>query len=340
MKAKYVILTLAIIFLGLSSCREITVKTSLNTDGSFTRTIIIKGDSADVIKSDLPYPVDASWERNIIRDTVDSTKFICTYTKEFRDDGSLNASIRKDSGWRKQINREIMISKRFMFFYSFLTYREVYEAADPSKLLDYKDYLSAADMEWLRDQKVPLNTQDSMLLDTAEARAGHYLHDALTEEIRLTLQNGLERSGDPELKTIDVSLYKDSIAKYDTIWYDNNFHESIDALAAWTGNEKINELHNLSPPVFEELHKKIQFFDKIMMMAEYNVEVEMPGLITATNSTQLIGNTVSWHIHSLSFYFDDYEMYVESRVINYWAFIVAGVVLFALIILMIRKLFL
>jgi hypothetical protein len=225
-----------------------------------------------------------------------------------------------------------------MFFYSFLTYREVYEAADPSKLLDNKDYLSTTDMEWLRDQKIPLNSQDSILLDTAEARAGRYLLDALTEEIILTLQNGLERIGDPELKTINASLYRDSIAKYDTIWYDTDFFESIDALAAWTGNEKIKELHNLSPPVFEELLKKIQFFDKIMMMAEYNVEVEMPGLITATNSTQLVGNTVSWNIHSLSFYFDDFEMYVESRVINSWAFIVAGVVLLFLLVLIIRKL--
>ena len=77
-----------------------------------------------------------------------------------------------------------------------------------------------------------------------------------------------------------------------------------------------------------------------MEMVEYDIEVEMPGLITATNSTQLLGNTVSWHIHSLSFYFDDYEMHVESRVVNYWAFVIAGVVLFLLLLLMIRKLIL
>jgi hypothetical protein len=293
-----------------------------------------------VIKSDLPYPVDASWERSIERDTADSTRFVCKYIKTFNDDEALNTSMQEDTGWRKQIDREIRIDKKFMFFYSFLTYREVYQAADPSNLLDHKDYLSGSDMEWITGKKIPLNSRDSVLMDTAEARAGRYLLDALTEEVILALQDGLERSGDPELQAIDVSLYRDSIAKYDTIWYDADFHESIDALAAWTGNDKIRELHDLSPPVFEELEKKIRFFDRVMMMEEYDVDVEMPGLITATNSSRLIGNTVGWHIQSLSFYFDDYEMFVESRVVNYWAFVVAGVVVLILLILMIRKLFL
>lgn len=327
------------IFMGLSSCREITVKTQINTDGTFTRMIMIKGDSSDVIKPDLPYPVDASWERNIQKDTADSTQFICTYIKSFDDDEALNSSIREDSGWRKQIDREITISKRFMFFYSFLTYREVYKAADPSNLLNYKDYLRPVDMEWIRDQKVPISRQDSIQLDTAEARAIRYLFDALSEEIILALQNGLDRSKDPDLKGIDVSIYRDSIAKYDTSWIDIDLYESINDLSDWTGIEKVNVLHTLSPPVFEDLYDKVRFFEHIMDMVEYDIEVEMPGLITATNSTQLLGNTVNWHIHSLSFYFDDYEMYVESRVVNYWAFIVTGVVLLLLLILMIRKLF-
>jgi len=75
------------------------------------------------------------------------------------------------------------------------------------------------------------------------------------------------------------------------------------------------------------------------MSQKYTLEAEMPGLITKTNSTIMYGNTVSWDVHSLSFYFEDYEMYVESRIVNYWAFILSGIVVLLLLIALVVKTF-
>ena len=65
----------------------------------------------------------------------------------------------------------------------------------------------------------------------------------------------------------------------------------------------------------------------------------MPGLITETNSYQLVGNQVKWRIKDHTIFFEDYEMYVESRVVNYWAFVVSGIVVLLLLISLIIKLF-
>ena len=65
----------------------------------------------------------------------------------------------------------------------------------------------------------------------------------------------------------------------------------------------------------------------------------MPGLITATNSSMLNGNEVRWDFTGNSVMLTDYKIFVESRVVNYWAFVVSGVVLLLLVILLIIKAF-
>ena len=63
----------------------------------------------------------------------------------------------------------------------------------------------------------------------------------------------------------------------------------------------------------------------------------MPGIITETNSTNLIGNRVSWEVEADSFLLRDKVMMVESRVVNYWAFILTGLVVFGLLVLIVLK---
>ncbi len=96
-------------------------------------------------------------------------------------------------------------------------------------------------------------------------------------------------------------------------------------------------LYDLDPPIFEEYTKKMEKLGTIFQMEGYTEEVEMPGLITATNSAMLKGNQVRWDFQPMSVMIRDYEMYVESRVVNYWAFILGGIVLLSLVVLLVIK---
>jgi hypothetical protein len=338
MKTKYLIYTLLALSFFLSSCREISVKTTVNEDGSFTRLITLRGDSSEVVKLDLPYPVDSSWLREIHRDTSDSSVFICTHTKTYNNDDALNKDIQNDTSWRKQIKRDVSISKRFMFFYSFITYRQVYKAAN-SLSLNYKEYISQEDLLWLNDEKTATNKKDSLCADSADARLEKYFGNALVPEIIHALDEGLRKLNIPQLADIDLTIFRDSIAANALSWTSGSFENSIDALEVWTGKPEVSQLHDIKPSIFENLEQKNEFFDKLIFEESYNLEIQMPGLITKTNSTRMLGNTVIWKIEPFTFFFEDYEMSVESRVINYWAFVLSGIIILLLLIATIIKIF-
>ncbi len=338
MKTKYLIYLLLITGFILSSCREITVKTTINNDGSFTRVVTIRGDSADVIKTNLPYPIDSSWAKEFARDTSDSTKYICTYTKFYKSDDLLNAEMHNDTSWKSQIQRDVEISKRFMFFYSFITYHQVYKAANPFSE-DYHGYINEEDLLWISEVKAALNRKDSIRIDSAYVSLDNYYKHVLVVEIIDALQKGLRQLNDPNLNNIDLAMYKDSIAANAISWSSGKYENSIDALITWTGNSELARLHNIEPSIFEELEIKDDYADKVFFGNEYTLEVEMPGLITETNSTVMHGNTVSWEMGTMSFFFEDYEMHVESRVMNYWAFVLSGLVALLLLIALIVKIF-
>ena len=73
-------------------------------------------------------------------------------------------------------------------------------------------------------------------------------------------------------------------------------------------------------------------------MEDYKVTVELPGIITETNSLSTKGNQVVWNVNASSILFEDYNLIVKSRVVNSWMFVIAGVVLLLFIVLVIFKL--
>src|SRR5690606_40986778 len=54
--------------------------------------------------------------------------------------------------------------------------------------------------------------------------------------------------------------------------------------------------------------------------AEYHHSIEMPWEIVSTNADSVSHNSVYWNPRVVKFLLADYEMYAESRKINYWAF--------------------
>jgi hypothetical protein len=80
--------------------------------------------------------------------------------------------------------------------------------------------------------------------------------------------------------------------------------------------------------------------EKLLNLLEFEgfkQTVEMPGIITETNSTELKGNQVSWEVEPDSFFVKEYVMHVESRVVNYWAFALTGIVFLLLIVVILFK---
>lgn len=342
MKTKSIIYFILILTFTLSGCREIEIKTIINQDGSFTRMITVNSDSTKIDKLNLPYPVDSSWSREVMMDTADSARLICVYTKHYKNDEELQAEIAMDDSWWKHIDRKVEVTKSFRFFYSYIRYQEIYKAANPISILDYKDYLNTQDMRWIAGE-IPLTEKDSSAADKVEEKVEKYLEDALIEELFLSFENGIRRLDESPLQTVNLRMFEDSVRNYFLEWLSSPNEQyqlmtSIDMFAEWTGNEEILRLHDAEPSIFEDFNRKFIILDNVIGMEEYSIVVEMPGLITETNSYHLMNNQVKWKIKDHTIFFEDFEMYAESRVVNYWAFVVSGVVVLLLLVSLIIKL--
>ncbi len=332
--AIYFLLCITIII--FSGCRDIEVTTKVNLDGSFTRTIKITGDSADVFKPDLPYPIDASWEKTVIKDTTDQGDYILTYIKTYKKSEQVNSEMSQDTGWRKGLERNLTIDKSFGFFYSYLTFRETYKATMPFEKLDFPNKLTPKEMIYLSESKIPITKSDSIQNKQVWEKFVGFLVEAIANQIISTLEDGIKKLNDPRLKPESVELYRDSIEHklYD---YYEDMDVYINFYRDWTGNESAEKLKTLEPPLFEELDEKVSFVLNAIFMDSYSQTVEMPGLITETNAKSVTGNKVSWGVNGDKFLFEDYEMKAESRVVNRWAFVVSGVLLLLVLILMFLK---
>lgn len=336
MKIQHIIYPFLLGLLIISGCREITVTTRVNEDGSFTRFIKITGDSADVFKKDLPYPIDDSWSRNSMKDSTENGKFIVVYTKSYEDSDQLNTEIKQDTGWMKGLKRNVSINKRFGFFYSYLTFSETYIAIKPFEKLNYPNKLSSEEMLILSGNKIPITANDSLKEEKVSDRFEELLIEAIADEVISTLEEGIKSLNDPQLDPASVVIYRDSIEN-NLVEYFEKMEVFIDFYKDWTGNESVIKLKSLEPPLFEELDQKVSFLLNSIFMDSYSQTVEMPGLITQTNANSVTGNKVSWNVGSDHFFFDDFEMLVESRVVNTWAFVLAGFFVFVVIILLFTK---
>jgi len=329
-------LLMIILLIVVSGCHEISVTTKVNKNGSFTRFITVSGDSADVFKARLPYPVDDSWTKTVSTDSTDSTKYILVYTKTFKNSKILNREISADTSWQKDLNRKIEIKKSFGFFYSYITFRETYFSANTFNRLNFKDYLSQDDIFYFTGKKIPVTSEDSLKYDKASENVMNFLEEVLVTEIVAILENGIKQVNDPSIDPSQVVIFKDSIrAKLDNHY--DHFETYIDFYKNWTGHQAAEKLKTLQPPLFDEFNKKTAHIINVMGMKGFTQTVEMPGLLTGTNAGNISGNQVNWEVENGMFLFQDYEIMVESRVVNTWAFWVTGIVILSLLVFLAIK---
>jgi len=330
---------MVLLILGLGACREINVTTTVNRDGSFTRMITVSGDSADAFKKELPYPVDASWTMTAKKDTSGKGKFIVTYTKNYKNNEELKAETGRDTSWFSHLVRHIDIRKRFGFFYSYVEYNEVYQAANPFTLLPYKSFVTADEYLWVTRKHSIQSPSDSIKRKEAEDKVMNYLLESATAEIEKILETGIQKLKDPGPGAIKTGDYHDKIRTFLSNGKSMEDGMLIDSLRLWTGISSMERLKEIQPPIFREFTSKTKLLENVLSMEEFHVEAEMPGLITGTNSSMLNGNRVTWDVFPMGFLLEDYTMVVESRVINVWAFVLSGIIILGLLFMLTVKSF-
>jgi hypothetical protein len=311
----------------LSSCKDIQVGTRIFRDGSCERTVACTADSGRVPISVFPVPSDSTWQSEFVRNLKDSTHkihqaHIYQAHKTFGSVAELNAYYQTNKDSALAFHSKISLDKKFRWFYTYLTYRETYCTFTPFKLVPITKYIRLDELSG-GDEK------------ERNKKVDQWLEQAVFEELYLFLNSHL-----PLGDLTKERLAAQKKALYKVIMDTNEGDDAellLQACANVLGSPAVLQLKEPAKELLAEIEKKISF-SLDLEQNSYKNSVEMPGLILATNSTCVVSRQVNWQIDPRQFEFQDYEMWVTSRVINTWAFIVSGLVGAGLLVLLLAAL--
>ncbi len=335
-------------------------------DGRLFRTVVVKGDSADIFSGSFPVPSDSTWEITTRReprkskDAADPNKdviYVYEARKEFTDYEDLNFEFSKDSAFHDHISIMVNVDKKLKWFCTHFYYTETYGALFPFHAAPVSEYLTDAELKVFiadDDEIYYSAAQDSILFveDTlnlpvlSRADSGRFraLRDSIEQKLQawqriniytefyeavtLALRNLGDTSGKESARQ-PLFLWLDKEKTIETgIEYDDAF---LDAAAAYFGLSP-EKLRSANPAGFETFSRKFR-------VATYSLEsytncVQLPGRIVRTNAKKTRESEASWTFRIENFYATDYTMRVESKRLNLWMATGTGILLVLLTVLL------
>jgi hypothetical protein len=142
---------------------------------------------------------------------------------------------------------------------------------------------------------------------------------------------------DPSLTPALVVPLKDSLYKRSAKAIDK---KKIDTLrivfAAVLRSPLVEKAWQSNVAGFDEIKRKIEFEEKTNSH-KYVTSVVMPGIITGSNARKIEGNIATWEEFKEYARHLEYTMWVESRQVNWWAVIIAIVIVVSLLAVLIMS---
>jgi len=319
--------------LSVQGCLDIETTTHVNTDGTILRTVVIKGDSSEIYGDRLPLPLDSTWKREI--EKPDSKSFALTATKLFEGPDEMNKSLKGTEG--KTLGVRVELGRHFQWFFTTFRYSETWLNFNPFRAIPITDFISQAEIDyWVRHEinKEPFSTKgDSLAMEDASNRFEKWDDANMFADYFDAFLEGVRRLNDPSLTAEYVAGLKDKLFEQSEKYFRMKNMDTVTIiLGRVLKSRNVKKAIALNMEAFQRLNEKRAFLEEITANTYLN-NVVMPGLITGTNAPTLEANKASWKDYVKFAYFEDVDMWVESRVINWWAIIVTGVVVVALVVL-------
>jgi hypothetical protein len=353
-----------LLFTGLSitcwSCLEYHVTTQVLPDGRILRTVTVKGDSTDIFRGSFRVPADSSWEittryesRNE-NDVTEGKVYVYEARKEFKDFKALNLEFYNDSVYSEHIAIRVDLKKQFRWYYTHYVYTETYGMLFPFRSVPIGNYLreeelrihQAGEDDIYYDRELdkivfaedtaaipPQSGDDSLrfkaLRDSIGQKFESWQKINIYNDFYEVVSGALDRMKHPK----DTGLTRESFYQ----WLDREkaFEKGIEQddafLQAASAYYRVDPatLRGGDPEGFAAFNKKFRI--AAYSLESYTNQVLMPGMIVRTNARKIDVNTATWIFKIDTFYAADYTMSVESRVVNKWFVLIAGLILIAAI---------
>ncbi|MFC2081516.1 hypothetical protein ACFLR8_04835 [Bacteroidota bacterium] len=346
---KISLLVLSMIMLFSCDYRKTHVTNTVHTDGSITRKVTVKTNTRKYLEpKSYDVPIDNTWEIEITLDVNDEndTSWFLTAEKHFDSVEEINEDYKNDKGSNRAMQRSACFSKSFKWFTTVFRFNETVERT-LNVSCPISDFLSE---EELRFFYLPQNVQEDLkngsdsikimeMVESFEVKSEKWFW---TCEMRQWIEIFYDLfENDPRLKISreEMSLKESQFAKQlmegdgdgdsDSVSDSDDEGDDMDSLFITVlGEEFFTSFES-------EINHSITLLDEMdrsfWSSNTYDMEIQMPGKIIASNGYAISdpdsenGGGILWTIDPVYFLTDTYNMWVESRINNYFIWIITGV---------------
>ena len=330
-----------LITMMFSACLDVEVSTILNPDGSLDRVMTVNSDAELNDYSELPFPVDSTWEIVYTKDTVDSGKIHhYTFKKHYKNAGEIAMEYKdKDHSFSK-FDHQIVVTKKFRWFYTYLTCEEKFDKMAKGDYKPFDMYLSDIEKS-VRNIDNPDSIAMILNVDSAEAsnfkkdldkKFEKWLDDNLMEEIILTIEKDMKVNNITNITEKDLKANRDTIYKLvDSLGMGKGFSEFYGAMNKLFHTNEFDKIIRSNKSELTAYEEQIGY---LVGLAGFKYNLQMPGLLIDTNAETIKGSQLDWEFVPFEAYFVGTTFHAESRIINVWAFVVSGIFLVAVVVLL------
>jgi hypothetical protein len=320
---------LVVLVLIMPGCLDIWISTKVNTDGSIEKTIQFNGsDSAEIAGARFAFLQEEGWKKEW--SVPEKDKFRLTATRQFKSVKQLNASMNPADTNLQVVRIDARLQRKFRWFFTRFVYTETVLQANPFNGLNYHDYLNDKDIRLisLNDEARKSDPEyDSVAYKVTEKKFEDFLYRSMFEDFYRVLVGVLKSDPTLTLKPADLEHQKELIFR--TV-LDSTNGDSSDAILKGVNlvmnHPDIQVISEKHLKKFDGFHERMKFYEA-SSDDSYKFTIRMPGLLLQTNSRKIEGADTGWELTYYDFFFHDFQMTAESRKVNSWAFVVAGLLL-------------
>lgn len=321
----------------LPGCLDIYFTTEIKPGGEIVKTIVLEGDSTEILDSYLPVIHNETWERKWADGKDDQVKLILE--KTFRNSREARTDL-NPSDSLPLFRLEPELKRRFRWFFTYYRYTETILATNPFDQLSWEDYLSREEIE-LAVMDEELREKDARYDEESYAKTEEKLEEYLIrsgfEEFYQLFLQALRETPDISLTEEDVARQKETLLAAVRDSSNNDRADGMITLFSQVlGTDDPLLIYERNQQKLDWFNHKIEYFENAFD-DNMHFTVRMPGLLIDTNSNKIEGTSLTWAVDSFDAFFIDLVMTAESRMVNNWSFAATGILLLILILMFFRE---
>jgi hypothetical protein len=315
-------LALLSLSLAASGCLEIEITTQVRRDGTLLRKEVVSGDSAEVLDLGFVSPVDSTWTLTLSRPPEGSNEhsFERIASKLFAGPEEMSVPTRDTA--RGTLPVRAWIDRRFAWFYTDITYHEVYLKWNPFNFIPLGEYVSTADLARSMDFAAAgrrATREDSLARERVGRNWTEWMVRDMFEGYYAELVKGVKLLNDPSLSPSLVASHKEEIFRKCGKWWTSA--ASMDTVAvvirSLLKNPKTGGAIQANEVGFRRHAANLDLVAKVTGKLK-RVNIDMPGVFLDSNAPDVEGNRGSWKGVADMSYAADYDLWMASRVVNWW----------------------